>query len=438
LEHPAGRALRSASVVVVVRNGEAVIARCLEALLAQRLDQFEVLVIDDGSSDRTVEIAGAYRDSGRISIHPSPGRGVAAARNAGLRLSDGDAVAYVDADGYPEPDWLRAATDALSRAPSAGAVAALVLFDGTEVVNGAGGTIDLHGYARDHCFGEPLEGAAFPREVLYPMGCGMVFRREALEQAGGFDEALTNYYDDAEAGIRLWRAGWRVIVEPGARVQHGHRHSFDPGATKLLTERHRIRTMLIHLPWRALPRFLASEAPWLLVPSEVRELKRRGWAWNLRGIAGVLVARARYFGRPQVPRALLAAGRSWDLEPPEPPDGRWLYGWYAPQIEGQREFRWGTDAAGVLIECEHRARGFELTYRMPPRAGAAQLQMRAVGGNPLPLANLPPAPGWRTETIEFDLEPGSYEVALRSSFAYEDARRRRLAVAVSELRPLAR
>jgi GT2 family glycosyltransferase len=429
---PAG----SATVVVVVRNGEAVIDRCLECLLVQDHADFEVIVVDDGSTDRTVERTEAHLDSGRVSIQRSRGRGVSAARNTGLGAARGEVVAYIDADGYADRGWLRAASDALAADPSAGAVASMVFFDGTRVLNGAGGTMDIRGYASDHCFGEPFEAAEPPSEALYPMGCGMVFRRRALEEVGGFDEAFVNYYDDTEVGIRLWRSGWQVVVVPGARIEHGYSHGSDPKRKELLTERHRIRTMLVHLDPSLVPRFLAGEAPWLLIPTEARELKWRAWIWNLRGLAGAMAGRVRWSGAPPVPRRLLAPGRSWFPALTEPPDGPWLYGWFEPAREDGHRFRWGAKRAGALLDSGGPAGGIEITYRLPPRSPGAQIELRGTDASaPLARADLPATSAWRTERLRGDC-PAGCEIVLTSPYAYPDRRRRQLAIAVAELRPL--
>ena len=429
---PAG----SATVVVVVRDGEAVIDRCLGCLLAQDHPDFQVVVVDDGSGDRTVERVQAHLSSGRVSIHRSGGRGVSAARNAGLRAAGGDVVAYIDADGYAHPGWLRAATEALEADPSAGAVASMVFFDGTRVLNGAGGTMDIRGYASDHCFGEPLEAAEPPSEALYPMGCGMVFRRTALEDVGGFDKAFVNYYDDTEVGIRLWRAGWQVVVAPAARIDHAYSHGSDPKRKELLTERNRIRTMLVHLDPFLLPRFLAGEAPWLVIPTEARELKRRAWSWNLGRLAGAMAGRLRWSGAPPVPRRLLAPGRTWFPALTEPPDGPWLYGWFQPALEDGRDFRWGARRAGALLDSGELAGGVEVTYRLPPRSPGARIELRVPDATaPLVGADLPASSAWRTERLRAPC-PAGCEIVLTSPYAYEDRRRRQLAIAVAELHPL--
>ncbi len=89
------------------------------------------------------------------------------------------------------------------------------------------------------------------------MGCGMAVRRSALERVGPFDDRMLNYYDDVDYGMRLWRAGWRVVVAPDAWIDHGFGGAGGEGDSsrkRLLCERHRMRVVLEHAPharWHA-------------------------------------------------------------------------------------------------------------------------------------------------------------------------------------------
>jgi GT2 family glycosyltransferase len=427
----------SASVVVAARNGEAVLDRCLRALLAQDHPDLEVIVVDDGSRDDTAEVARRHASSGRVLLERSGGRGAGAARNLGVARAGGEVIAFIDADGFADPGWVSGAIDELETDPGVGAVGSLVFFDASPaVLNGAGATMDVRGYGRDHCFGEHLEAARLPRDVLYTMACGMVCRRAAFEQVGGFDEEIVHYYEDAEFCTRLWRAGWRVRLAPAAWVDHGFGQSWTGGPRHMLSELGRIRTMLTHMSALAMPRWLAAEALWLVIPTSVRELRRTAWRWNLRHLAGTLAARRRWAGAPPVPRYLLLPGRAKLPEDPEPPRADLLYGWYPPSEDSRRAFRWAVPRAGLRLRVERPATGIEIEYRTPPASRGGRVALRRPGEvEPFASAELAPSRAWRRVEMPARMEAGDYEAGLSAGPAYQDIRRRQLAIAVAAIRP---
>src|SRR5690606_12115715 len=91
------------SVVVCSRNGERTLRECLDGILALDYPDFEVILVDDGSTDRTAEIG---RDAG-VRVVSAGGRGLGHARNVGLEAATGEIIAYIDDDAYPDPHWLR-------------------------------------------------------------------------------------------------------------------------------------------------------------------------------------------------------------------------------------------------------------------------------------------------------------------------------------------
>ena len=91
------------SLIIPAYNAEATIARCIDSILGQTLNTIELIVIDDGSSDRTGEICASYRDD-RLRYYRRVNGGVSSARNQGVSLASGEYVGFVDADDYIAPD----------------------------------------------------------------------------------------------------------------------------------------------------------------------------------------------------------------------------------------------------------------------------------------------------------------------------------------------
>jgi succinoglycan biosynthesis protein ExoA len=210
------------SVVLPVLDEERHIEACLNSILAQDYpsDQFEVIVADGGSTDRTLEIVGAIagRDP-RVRLIDSPGRLQAAGLNRAIMASRGDFIARQD--GHAE--W---APDHLSRS------VALLLATGADNVGG-----------RQDAVGEGVSGRAIARAMSSPFGVGGArfrysdheeemptvflgtFRRSAFERVGLFDEAYPPH-EDYELNQRIRETGGRIVFSPDIRTRYHVRSGF--------------------------------------------------------------------------------------------------------------------------------------------------------------------------------------------------------------------
>jgi GT2 family glycosyltransferase len=404
---PAAAAARPlASVIVVCWNSADVLGRCLDRLIAQDYANYEIVVVDDGSQDDTLQVAERAATRGELTIVRSArNRGCPHARNLGLRHAKGEILAFVDADGYAATDWLSRIVEAFEADATVGAVASTVFFDANPlVINGAGGTVNRQGWAADLSMNEPYERAEIAAEVLYPMGCGMAVRGSALERVGPFDKRMRNYYDDVDYGVRLWRASWRVLVAPDAWIDHGFGGaSGDSNAKRLLCERHRMRVVLKHACARTLARWAMHEARAVRGASWPRRaLKLKAMVWNARHLPSVLASRRRLRRAPRVPDRLIdqswgdgfptgvperltprpeRAGSGIDMADADS-EGQLLYGWFpAERIDG-RSRRWAGVRAAVLIALQAPARRLHLDYaHVPADTGGVELSIRRVGAS---------------------------------------------------------
>jgi glycosyltransferase involved in cell wall biosynthesis len=203
------------SVVIPVYNGEATIADCLRGLASQALAKadYDVLVVDDGSTDGTVQIA--ERCGARVLRQPN--RGAPAARNTGIRTARGKWVAFTDADCVPSRTWLSALVESAERsrngAPAFGSAGKMIGFGSDSP---AARFVDLSGGLDSERY---LQHPTFP---FAPSG-NLMYRRDALEAVGGFDERYATY-DACDLHTRLrHRVGGPFYFEPRAVVLHRHR-----------------------------------------------------------------------------------------------------------------------------------------------------------------------------------------------------------------------
>src|SRR5436853_423010 len=198
------------SVVVCSFNGASTIRETLEGLQNLDYPDFEVIVVNDGSTDSTPEIASNYP----VRLINTENRGLSQARNTGIKAATGEIVAFIDDDAYPEIHWLR--------------FLALALADGKYV--GVGGP-NLSP-SNDGWKAEAIANAPGPNPVLlsdmvaeHLPGCNMAFRREALEAIDGFDPIFRVAGDDVDLCWRLRDRGGVIGFAPTAVVWHHRRKS---------------------------------------------------------------------------------------------------------------------------------------------------------------------------------------------------------------------
>lgn len=186
------------SVVMPVYNAEAFLAEAIESVLAQTWPHWELLLVDDGSTDRSPEIARSCAgDRVRLLEHPGrANRGESAARNLGLREARGDLIAFLDADDVWLPEKLERQAPLLLARPEAG-----MLYGNTEYWSswsGAGEDFQPDLGVAPGTLAEPprLLTLYLRREAAVPCTCGLLVRREVCERVGGFEESFRGMYAD--------------------------------------------------------------------------------------------------------------------------------------------------------------------------------------------------------------------------------------------------
>ncbi len=449
------------SVIVLNYNGAAIVGKCLDHLVAQTFDDFEILVVDNDSRDRSLAVIEPYLGSGRLSVIRSRRNlGVAGGRNLGVKHAQGAIIAFIDNDGYADVNWLAEIVKTMHADARIGVVASLVFFAGRKIVlNGAGGTLNLQGYGGDLCFEVPYEFARLPRRVLYAMGCGMAVRKDVLDRIGPLDEKLFNYYDDVELGIRTWKSGFEVALAPDAWVDHGFSYSDKIFGNKVfLCERNRIRTVLKYFPAHRLPTWLVREAVFSAgLPRDLLTTVAKAWLWNAIHLPSALGWRARFTLRRKPFWHLLEP--SWGPFPPPSPNnqschpdpaqaqpvisldgksdtGQLNFGWYYPERDGKVAFRWSAPpVASALFTLHKPALTCSVTALSTTARSAARIVVRPFGSlDEIATAAFYPSAAWQTRTFQMRLPPGSYELMLHSENGFIDRSGRKLGVAVSSIR----
>lgn len=252
--------VQDVSVIIVNYNGESVLDRSLNSVLSLDPRPLECILVDNGSTDKSLDVAQKFHDPLLRILSLSENYGVAGGRNRGVAVAKGQVYAFLDSDGQATLSWLPAGVAVLAQNPAAGAIAPLVLMGSGDIINGAGSFLDAWGHGRDRLRGEPLdmhEGCVRAwrgQPVDYPMGCGMIIRRKGLESIWPLDESMPKWHDDTEIGIRIRRLGYQVPFEPSSLVLHYPGHS-DPREGR---KRHQLAEMArLLLLWKYYP-FLSA------------------------------------------------------------------------------------------------------------------------------------------------------------------------------------
>jgi glycosyltransferase involved in cell wall biosynthesis len=202
------------SVIMPTRNRAALLARSIDSVLAQTFRDFELIVVNDASTDQTRELLAGIADPRLRVLHREQNRGAAAARNAGIAIARGEFLAFQDDDDYWLAQKLEKQVQALQAAPP-------------EVGWCLGGYIVLDGPKCFYAGGERYFKAMDYRCGLGPTGPdwslvatpNWLLRRSALERSGLFDERLRSW-DDWELGLRLDQVTRRIYVDQPLFVQH--------------------------------------------------------------------------------------------------------------------------------------------------------------------------------------------------------------------------
>ncbi len=198
------------SVIVPAYNAAATLPACLAALQQQDFphSQYEIIVVDDGSTDATAALA----EAAGVRVIRQPNAGPAAARNAGAAAACGELLLFTDADCAPEPGWLAALAAALAEPDVAGAKGAYLTRQ-TALVPRFTQLEYEDRYDR-------MAGAA---NIDFVDTYSAAYRREVFLANGGFDTIFpTASVEDQELSFRLAEKGYRLVFVPAARVYHRH------------------------------------------------------------------------------------------------------------------------------------------------------------------------------------------------------------------------
>jgi GT2 family glycosyltransferase len=210
-----------ASVIIPNWNGRQHLETCLTSLRKQTFTDFEVILVDNASTDGSPEyIRRNFPEV--ILLELSENRGFTGACNAGYRLAGGNFILLLNNDTEVEPGWLAAVIDAFERCPHVGSVASkILLFDRRDHLHTAGDFYRIDGIPGNRGVWKKDRGQYdVEQPVFSACGGAAAYRRELIDQIGFLDEDFYFSCEDVDMGWRAHLAGWEVLYVPTAVVYH--------------------------------------------------------------------------------------------------------------------------------------------------------------------------------------------------------------------------
>ncbi|MCB0208672.1 MAG: glycosyltransferase family 2 protein [Anaerolineae bacterium] len=209
------------SIVIPNWNTQRWLPGCLDALKAQTFDDFEIIMVDNGSTDDSVVFIQQNYPHVRVIGLPE-NRGFAVAVNTGIKASQSEYIVLLNVDTVPRPCWLeKLVQTAEQNPPEIGFLASKMLnLENPEVVDDAGDSFSWYGSSWKRGKGEPADRYTQPVEVLSACAGAALYRRSFFETVGLFDEDFTSYLEDIDLGLRGQLLGYRCLYVPEAEVLH--------------------------------------------------------------------------------------------------------------------------------------------------------------------------------------------------------------------------
>lgn len=313
------------SIVIVNYNGRHHLEYCLPALFETLLVPFEVIVVDNASSDDSVEWTRTHYPQVTL-LAEKENLGFGRGNLHGIRAARGEYVVLLNSDTQVTPDWLFHLLQPMVADPGIGTTCStLRLMHHPDQLNARGGGMSRLGFSYDIDFGHPYQPPAEDApnqltDVLFPSGAAMMVRKGEFLEMGGFDPAYFMYHEDVDLGWRYWLHGRRVVVCSKSVVFHafGGTTKVEKGSSwrDWMGNRHNLRALIKNYEfrnaWRTSARLIL-----LWIRGRHWGLAVHALWWNLLHIRGTLRERRRLQRLRRISDAELYARLLID-EPPFP------------------------------------------------------------------------------------------------------------------------
>jgi GT2 family glycosyltransferase len=210
------------SIIVLNYNGKRFLDDCFSTLFATDYENFEVILVDNGSTDGSVEyVKKRFREPRLKVLALDRNYGFAQGNNKGIEKASGDYVVLLNNDTRVHKKWLRELVKVMGSDRNIGAAQPKLLLDDEIHIDAAGGFLDYFGRVYQRGVFEEDRGQ-YDRvdEIFYAKGAAAMFKRKVLREVGVLDPDYFIYYEETDLCWRIWLRGYKIVYVPSSVVYH--------------------------------------------------------------------------------------------------------------------------------------------------------------------------------------------------------------------------
>lgn len=215
--------LPTVSIIVLNWNGKQYLQTCLSSLLGQNYHEIEIIFVDNGSTDGSVEFVKDKYPSVKIIVHDR-NLGFAGGVNSGIIVSHGKYIATINNDAEADLEWISSLVQVIESDRCIGSCSSKMLrYYDRKIIDSAGIVVYQNGNAYDRGAQEVDRGQYDAQTEIFGACAGAaLYRRQMLDEIGLFDEEYFAYFEDVDISFRMHLFGWKCIFVPDAIVYHIH------------------------------------------------------------------------------------------------------------------------------------------------------------------------------------------------------------------------
>jgi len=322
------------SVIIVNYNGREHLKECLSSGLGQSYGNFEVILVDNCSTDGSAEYV--QRNFPKVKVvKNSENLGYGGGNNIGFKNARGEYIVVLNPDTVVDKDWLKELVKAIQQRPNVKMVTSKVfLYHDPKRINACGNDIHFTGLVFSRGLGEKENHYTKEEYVVAPSGCSFLVPRELIEEIGFFDTELSNHwlFEDTDLAIRLQLRGYKCLFVPSSKVYHKFALKMDPqryfmlerGRYLLLLKNFRRSTLILLLP----SLMLTEALTWGYTLYQKRKnifFKVMAYNWMLKNLHIILKKRAKVQKLRNVGDEEILGLMTWKISIPQQWLDQWLF-----------------------------------------------------------------------------------------------------------------